>query len=612
MALTTTPKSRERVQELLALAAALCIAGLIAWPLLDRGWTPHDDGMLGQTAERIRLGQLPHRDFEELYSGALGYWNALAQWMFGTTMMAPRYALFGAWCGWIVMVFGIVKRTTAFWWAAALTVAVAMWTLPVYPSPMPSWYLLFCATAAAAALLKWNDGKDARWLAAAGAAIGVALTIKITALYLLAAALVALTFAAQEPDDKPEPGRKTSAPSVVIIGGSVVLAMMVIRLLRDRTAAPELLHLAAPMVFLVLALSAREVRVARTGGRSWGSLFAPMAWLAAGVALPIVLFALPYLFTGSLSALVRGVFVDPLSRIGGMNYVMRPLDETARGLYVIALAAVELRWGAMRAVKAVAVTAALWFAWRSTQSYIVYQAVWEGARLLLPATVALVAFRAVMRPPDGSAAARQRFAAVTLSAFAALFALNQFPFSATVYFCFVAPLAFLALAQAMPDAAPRLAGTTVLLGTFAVVSLHPGDLNTLGHYPAHVDLTHRLAMPRGGLRVSAGDSALYTDVEALIAVHRSGRAVFAGPGIPEVPFLAGPPYFGHQVFHFIPYSVRDTTDVATLAPPDSASVVIWNLHPAFGERVSPGVKAWYDARFPQAAEGNYPLEVRWR
>jgi len=611
----TTPVLGSRWRDGLALVAALCVAGLIAWPLLDRGWTPHDDGMLGQTAERIRLGQLPHRDFEELYTGALGFWHALAQRLFGTTMMAPRYALFAAWCGWLALVFGIARRATertAPWRAAAITVAVAMWTIPVYPSAMPSWYLLFCATGAVAAMLAWNDEANPRWLLAAGAVIGLGLTIKITALYLLAAALLSIVFAAQERDHGAADGPHHRGASELFTAGAALLAGMVLWMLRDRREPAEVLHLAAPVVILVLALSVREARVARSGQRRWNDVLAPTAWLLAGVAVPVMFFALPYLLTGSFSALLRGVFVEPLGRIGAMHMEMKSIDETAGGLAVLAFAAIELRWGAARVVKLAAVAAGLWLAWFGTRSPVAYRALWEGARLLLPATIVLIAVRAVRAAPSSADDGRQRVAALTLASFAALFALNQFPFSANVYFCFVAPLAFLALAHATPAAGTRLAGTMVLLGAFAVLALHPGDIGTLGRYPVNVDLTHRLGMARGGLRVSTDDSARYAEVHALVTAHRQGRAVLAGPEIPEVSFLAGPPYYGHGVFEFIPRDLRDTLSVARLAPAESASVLVWNLRPAFGDPVSPAVKAWYDARFPASRELDESLEVRWR
>jgi len=352
--------------------------------------------------------------------------------------------------------------------------------------------------------------------------------------------------------------------------------------------------------------------VLRDGGRSWNQLLMPVVWMAIGVAIPVALFTLPYLVSGSLAALVHGVIIDPFTRLDVLNFDMRPFGKTVRGLYLVTLVAVELRWGAIRAVKIVTITAGLWFAWRSTQSYVVYQAVWEGARLLLPTTIAIIAFRYAQSRSVGRVDTSDRFAAMTLAAFAALFALNQFPFSANVYFCFVAPLVFLSVMRATPHAASRLVGTTALLGTFAVLSLQPGDIHTLGYYPAHVDLGHRLGMARGGLRVSAVDSAQYATVQALVVAHRDGRPIFAGPGIPEIPFLAGPPYYGHYVFHFLPYDRRDTTDVSGKLSADSAAMLIWNLHPAFGEPVSPSVKAWYDARFPHAARVGEGLEVRWR
>ena len=37
--------------------------GAYLLPFVDRGWIAHDDGMLGQAAERVMAGELPHRDF---------------------------------------------------------------------------------------------------------------------------------------------------------------------------------------------------------------------------------------------------------------------------------------------------------------------------------------------------------------------------------------------------------------------------------------------------------------------------------------------------------------------------------------------------------------------
>lgn len=595
---------RTRARALVAYFALLAGAAVVTWPLLGRGWTPHDDGMLGQTAERIRLGQLPHRDFEEIYTGALGYYHALAQMLTGTTLMAPRYALFVMWLGWIGLVYVIAKRVAPVWWAAAFSFATAMWTLPVYPAAMPSWYLLFLGTAAIGALLRWRDDDDPRWIYAVGLAIGAALAIKITALYLLAAAMISVVAAGQDEPrerdaDAPRLPVVHSSASWVVIAGLLLLPALVVGLLRSRLVGGELVHLALPTALISGAVIVREFR---TESRRWSSLIDPLARLAIGVAVPVLLFLLPYAMSGSVMPLVRGVFLDPLTRIGGMNFEMSALGKTVPGLWVIALAAAELRWGSTRMARAAFACIASYIVWRSTISYKTYEDVWEGARLLLPFAVAAVAL---------SATIKQRFVAVTLAAFTSLFALNQFPFSAHVYFCFVAPLAFLTLWFVVPGFAPRLVGTTVLIGGFSVLALQPGDIKTLGYYPTHSDLTHRLAVPRGGLLVSSADSARYTDAIRIIEQYRGGLPVYAGPGTPEIDFLVGSAYSGRGVFHFLGYDVRDTADISRLAPPIGANVLVWNLKPYFGEKPTAEVRAWYAARYPHSVRID-ELEVRWR
>ena len=62
----------------LLLAALVVLSALyLAWQL-DRGWVAHDEGTLAQSAERLLQGELPHRDFDELYTGGLTWLNAAA------------------------------------------------------------------------------------------------------------------------------------------------------------------------------------------------------------------------------------------------------------------------------------------------------------------------------------------------------------------------------------------------------------------------------------------------------------------------------------------------------------------------------------------------------
>ena len=64
---------RSRVRELVSLLLVWCVTGAWVWARLDQGWIPHDDGAFAQSAARVLDGELPHRDFVELYTGGLTF-----------------------------------------------------------------------------------------------------------------------------------------------------------------------------------------------------------------------------------------------------------------------------------------------------------------------------------------------------------------------------------------------------------------------------------------------------------------------------------------------------------------------------------------------------------
>ena len=53
------------------LAAVLAISAVYVGCHLDRCWYPADDGALAHSAERMLQGQLPHRDYDDVYTGGL-------------------------------------------------------------------------------------------------------------------------------------------------------------------------------------------------------------------------------------------------------------------------------------------------------------------------------------------------------------------------------------------------------------------------------------------------------------------------------------------------------------------------------------------------------------
>ena len=66
------------------------IAALYLTSYANRDWISGDEGALGQIAERVLLGELPHRDFDAIYTGAQSFLHALAFRVFGIDLLVLR------------------------------------------------------------------------------------------------------------------------------------------------------------------------------------------------------------------------------------------------------------------------------------------------------------------------------------------------------------------------------------------------------------------------------------------------------------------------------------------------------------------------------------------
>src|SRR4051812_3105389 len=78
----------------ITLLVVLLISAAYAGFYLKRGWIPHDDGAFALSAQRVMRGELPHRDFQEIYTGGLAFLNAGAMRIFGDRLVVMRYPLF--------------------------------------------------------------------------------------------------------------------------------------------------------------------------------------------------------------------------------------------------------------------------------------------------------------------------------------------------------------------------------------------------------------------------------------------------------------------------------------------------------------------------------------
>jgi hypothetical protein len=69
-----------------------------------------DEGVLGETAERVMHGQLPHRDFVDLYTGALGAIYAVGFRVLGVSAETMRTVLVIATLLWIPVLWLVAER----------------------------------------------------------------------------------------------------------------------------------------------------------------------------------------------------------------------------------------------------------------------------------------------------------------------------------------------------------------------------------------------------------------------------------------------------------------------------------------------------------------------
>lgn len=570
-------------------------------------------------AERVLQGEVPHRDFDDPYTGLLNYLHAGAFLVGGIRLSMLRIPLFIATLFWLGAIFAIARRSTGPRGAAGIALLALVWSVPNYPASIPSWYNLFCATFGVLALLRWSETGAGKWLVLAGVAGGVSFLFKLSGLFYVAGALLFLVFATQS--DEPAqgvPGRSGRLASIAI---SLVLALFV--LLLWRSIAPYymprvILHFVLPGAAIATALAVREWREpgVTNAARLRALLRAGVPFLA-GVALPILVFLGGFLLAGGLAALLHGVFVAPFRRLSFAN--MRP-----PAAYWV-LAAVPLvvllrprpdpvsgKWRRVALLVTLLLSLVLMLAY--TDSFP-HRFVWQSVRSLPPllavvAGVSIAFPRLTARWTPGS---HRGF--ILLTSVAVLASLIQFPFSSPVYFLYVAPLLLLsvvALIQAVGRTPALLTTATgTFYGIFAVALVTPGAVIGLGYRyePAHE--TRQLDLPRAGLRVRPDDAALYHQLILRIQARAKGEGIWAGPDAPEIYFLAGFRNRTRAVFDFLgdPNEWLAALQRETARP--ELRIVVINLEPRFSPQLPAPLLEALRQRFPEA-ETIDRFELRWR
>lgn len=236
-----------------------------------------------------------------------------------------------------------------------------------------------------------------------------------------------------------------------------------------------------------------------------------------------------------------------------------------------------------------------------------YQLIWQGGRALaalIPIVLAWLLLSGRIGDP------RQRSIAFAVGTVLACASLNQYPFSAPIYFSYTVPLVVIAAVTAAGAIAHAsmhlLLPMAVLFGTFGIAIADRGDLYTLGHESADVHLNARLNLPRAHLLVSESDARVYRRLVTSIDTHLRGGTLIAGPDCPEVYFLAGLRHPSGTLFDF--FSESAAGDTARWLKGD---VIIINHRPEFSQPLSDTLVAILRRAFVSGDQfGRF--EIRWR
>ena len=610
----------ERSRHLLALVLALIASLAYAWLLLDRGWVPHDEGMLGESALRVLRGELPHRDFDEMYTGGLSYLNAFAFTIFGEQLLAMRYMIYGAFAAWVPVVYYLASRFVGPLGAGGITLASVAWTFPTYPAAMPSWYNLFLATASIAALFRFLETQRARWLAVAGLLAGLSILIKIVGLYLVAATLLFFVFMEQsrrrlsETDGRPS--RWYAAAVTLACLGLIVLLLL---LIRTRLGLQEFTQFVLPGGVIAGLIITIERRVPQGGGADrLRYLLRLVRPYAVGLLLPLVIFGLVYAWHDALRDLASGVFVTPFRRLSLAAKRPPPLLAILPAFVAAGILIVAGRFPPRpRAIAAGLLAVVLIPLLRTEEVPGIGVLGWLSISQAIPITVLLGAIGVLQNfsKPNMRSLESQRL--MLPVAALALCNLVQFPWTNPTYFAFVAPLELLAVTAIVSSQRGRLQPVAAVFLVFyliyAITWLTPLMYR---HNNNSADLLSRAPIApvlpgRAGLRVRDSVAAEYDSLVSLVRAEARGPFIYAAPDSPEVYFLTGFRNPTRTVFDFYEDPNDRTRRILALLERRAVNLVVLNSRPGISRPMPQDLAEALGARFPRSsAIGRFT--VRWR
>ncbi len=573
---------------------AVAISMLIAWSNLHQGWFPHDEGQLGQAAERILQGELPHRDFDEMYTGGLSMLNALSFELWGVNSDSMRLMLFLWFVPFVIAIYWLGLQLTRPWVAGLITLLAAAWSIPIYSAPMPSWYNLFFATWTLCAMVAFFNTGLRRYLVLGGLLVGTSVIFKISGLFILAAVLLALLYRNQQLfRGEPKTGKLFS---FCVTLGLIFAGLLSLSFVNQRDWLAQVIHLVVPFVGLAGFVICNEWKSA-TGGsfQRFSAISNDVLALLFGLSLPVLGLTSVYLQQGALDELVHGALVMPKQRL---DFATSPFPPISNLIFTLPLAILlfpsisKIRLGKRQERGLLVVAALVAIALLASQKTpLGFTLAFQSFRNLAPVLVIgnlLLIWKLRTRLSD-----HQRQMLYLFTSVAFFVSLIQFPFAAPVYFFFAAPLLLMAALSAVSvqKHAPQktLVVAVVFLLLFSCTRLHSHHAATclFASYPGLPAAT--LKTERSQIRVNADDAQVFNRLNAIIQQHTDPEEIIlATPDAAAVGFVCHRRPLNGVMYEFFRNGIYDDLEsLKNQLDEQHVSLVVINERPAFSPRVSP-------------------------
>ena len=277
----------------------ILLAGVLLASDLNQGWVPHDEGALGQAAERVLAGQVPHRDFDDIYTGALAYLHAAFFSIGSHASTTLRIPLFLFALPWVAALYAIARRFVPPVGAALVAVTALVWSVPNYPASVPSWFNLFFATFGTLALLRGLETGRRRWMVLAGVAGGVSFLFKLSGVfYLLGGGIALIATSFRRKPDGVSAGRARSGAALVSVILILVLVLLAVPITRAGAERDGPFPVAPRRAVCRADLARVEVTVARPRSNAAARSFETLGPFVLGALLPVIVFLVFLLVDG--------------------------------------------------------------------------------------------------------------------------------------------------------------------------------------------------------------------------------------------------------------------------------------------------------------------------